>query len=212
MPAVPGRRRFAPDPRLFVGLALVIVSVLSVVGVVAAADSRTVVYAAAAPLSPGDRVDAGDLVERSVALDGATGLYLGEDELPDDGVVITESVREGELVPRSAVGSVGGLRVTSLVLESRTPVSGAVVPGSTVDIWAAPAADDQMRAGQFGPPAVLVPDAVVVRVIADDGLVATNGGVSVEVLVPRNRIARLLQAVANESAIAIVPAGLPLAG
>ena len=74
------RRRFAPDLRLIVGVVLVVGSVAAVSGIVSAADARAVVLAAAGPLSPGDRIRLGDLVERSVALDGADGLYLNADE------------------------------------------------------------------------------------------------------------------------------------
>ena len=55
----------------------------AVVGIVAAADTRTLVYAAAGAFAPGDRIDAGDLVERSVALDGSDPLYLAPGDLPD---------------------------------------------------------------------------------------------------------------------------------
>lgn len=205
------RRRFALDPRLLLGLALVVGSVVAVVGIVAAADTRTVVYAAAGALSPGDRIDVGDLIERSVALDGSETFYLAPGDVPDSGLVVTRSVRDGELLPMSAVGSLAGLRATSLVIESSSPLSAAVVPGSGVDVWAAPAIEQTGQAAPFGPPSVLVPGAIVVRVLQDDGLVA-SGGVAVEVLVPRSRVARLLHAIANADALAIVPAGLPLEG
>lgn len=205
------RRRFAVDPRLLIGLLLVVGSVVGVVGIVSAADSRTLVYAAAGPLAPGDRIDAGDLVERSVALDGTDPLYLAPHDLPDGGLVITQSVRDGELVPLSAVGSVAGLRTTAVVIESTGPLSSAVVPGSGVDVWAAPAVDQSEQAAPFGPPSVLVAGAIVVRVLEDDGLVA-SGGVAVEVLVPRSRVARLLHSIANADALAIVPSGLPWEG
>jgi len=205
------RRRFTLDPRLLLGLLLVAASVVAVVGIVSAADRRILVYAAAGPLAPGDRIDAGDLVERSVALDGSDPLYLRPDDLPDGGLVITQSVRGGELVPTSAVGSVAGLRSTSVVIESTGPLSSAVVPGSGVDVWAAPANEETGQADAFGPPSVLVSGAIVVRVLEDDGLVA-SGGVAVELLVPRSRVARLLHAIANADALAIVPSGLPWEG
>jgi hypothetical protein len=205
------RRRFTVDPRLLLGLLLVAGSVVAVVGIVSAADRRTVLYAAAGALAPGDRIDAGDLVERSVALDGSELLYLAPDDLPDDGLVITQSVRDGELVPASAVGSPAGLRTTAVVIESTGPLSSAVVPGSAVDVWAAPVNEQTGQAEPFGPPAVLVPGAIVVRVLDDEGLV-NPAGVAVEVLVPRSRVARVLHAIANADALAIVPSGLPWEG
>ena len=212
MPESPARRRrFVVDPRLLIGLLLVIGSVAGVVGIVSAADTRTTVYAAGGALAPGDRIDAGDLVERSVALDGSDALYLEPDDLPDGGLVVTQSVRGGELVPSSAVGSLAGLRTTAIVIESTGPLSAAVVPGNGVDVWAAPAVEQTGQAAPFGPPSVLVPGAIVVRVLEEDGL-GTSGGVAVEVLIPRSRVARVLHAIANSDALAIVPSGLPWEG
>lgn len=206
-PHRPPRRRFSLDPRLLVGMALVVASVVSVVLLVGAADARTVVYAAESALSPGDRVSATDLLERSVALDGAETRYLTAADVPDDGFVVTQAVAAGELVPLSAAGSVDGLRATALVLDLTMRVSSAVHPGALVDIWASAAGEQ----GSFGPPVVLAPDAIVVRVLEDTGIVADSSAqVSVEVLVPRSRVARLLLAIANRDALAIVPAGLPL--
>ena len=212
MPATAARRRrFVPDLRLVIGVVLVVGSVAAVTGIVSAADARAVVLAAAGPLSPGDRIRVGDLVERDVALDGAGDLYLTVATVPADGLVVVQSVRAGELVPVSAVGSAAGLLATAIVLESASPVSAAVAPGAPVDVWASAAMEQLTGPARFGPPVVLVPDAIVVRVLDDDdGLVAGSGAVGVEVLVPRARVARLLQSIANEDALAIVPAGLPL--
>ncbi|QEO08576.1 hypothetical protein [Protaetiibacter larvae] len=203
------RGRAVVDPRLLIGLALVIASVVGVVGLLSAVDTRTRVYAAAAALSPGDRIDRGDLVERAVALDGAESLYLGVDELPEDGLVVVRAVRDGELLPRTALGDDAGLRSTSLVLELASPVAAAVHPGAAVDVWST-ALDIETRA--YGAPAVLVADAVVVRVLEDDSLVGASSGGAVEVLVPRSRLARILQAQAAGDALAVVAAGLPWGG
>lgn len=213
MPDAPtaSRRRPVVDVRLIIGLALVIGSVVGVLAIVSAGDRRTTVYAAASSLSPGDRVDAGDFIVRQVSLDSAEHLYIAPGDVPEGGLVVGVAVRAGELVPSAAVASVDGERSTSLVLQLSGRVSAAVVPGAIVDVWAAPqAAGDVASLGAFGPPVVLTADAIVVRVVEEDALVAASDGDAVEVLVPRNRIARLLQAIANDDALAIVPAGIPL--
>jgi len=203
------RRRVAVDIRFILGLLLVAASVVAVTFLVGAADARIGVYAAASGLSPGDRVDAGDLVERSVALDGSDDLYLRVGDLPDGGFVVTQPVAAGQLVPVSAAGSVDSLRATSLVLRLAGPVSSVVEPGSLVDVWGVAL----LGHGETGTPVVLVSQATVVRVLADESLIAGSSGSasSVEVLVPRTRVARLLQAIASGDALAVVPAGLPLA-
>lgn len=208
-PAPRPRRRFAVDVRLVIGLLLVAASVVAVVTLVGAADARIRVYAAVEPLAPGDRVDADDLVERSVALDGSDDLYLRVDDLPEDGFVVAQPVAAGHLVPVSAAGSTDGVRATSLVLQLAGPVSSVIEPGSLVDVWGVALLDQ----GQTGTPVVLASEATVVRVLAEESLISGTAGASstIEVLVPRNRVARLLQAIASDDALAVVPAGLPLA-
>lgn len=204
-----GRGRAAFDPRLLIGLVLVAASVVGVVGLLTAVDHRTRVYAAATPLNPGDRIGREDLVERTVALDGAETLYLKADELPEGGLIVVRTVRDGELLPRTAVGDAASARSTSLVLELASTVSGSVQPGASVDVWST-SLDADTR--EFGAPTVLVPDAVVVRVIEDDALVSSSSGGAVEVLVPRSRVARILQAQAAGDVLAVVAAGLPWSG
>jgi hypothetical protein len=236
--AAPPRRfsktaRNAPDMRLVLGVLLVVGSVAGVYGIVAAADRRVTVYAAASALTPGERIDAGDLVRRSVALDGSDRLYLAAGDIPSGGLVVTRPIAKGELLPTSSVGSTSGMRSTSLVLALAVRVSGAVVPGASIDIWAVPDPDavgaatvtssegssnggsesgaDLAVAGGSAP-TVIVSGATVVKVLDDPGGFSVAGsGSSVEVLVPRTRVARLLEAIAGKAALAVVPAGIPLA-
>ena len=130
VPRPGARRRLWFDPRFAIGLLLIVASVAGVVAIVGAADSTVLVYAAREPLAPGDRIDSGDLVGTSVRLDGAERLYLVPDDLPDDGLVVTKAVAEGELVPASAVGAAAGERQTSIVLSRKIDRRGAVgLPG-----------------------------------------------------------------------------------
>jgi hypothetical protein len=210
----PRTRRAPIDPRLLVGIGLVIASVAGVIAIVGATDRRIAVYAAAGTLAPGDPVRAGDLLIRQVALDDAGELYLTADAVRDAQLVATAVVRRGELIPRSSVATHEGSDSTSIVLDLAGEVSESVVAGARVDVWSSQslAADADVGAlGGFGPPVVLCPDAVVVRVVQSDGIVSAGDGRAVEVLLPRFRIARLLQAVANGDALAVVPAGIPLA-
>lgn len=202
------RPNFALDPRLAIGLVLVAASVAGVVAIVSAADTSVQVYAARSALAPGDRVTAADLQARSVRLDVATALYLVPGDIPATGVVVTRAVAGGELVPASAVGSVDGLSLTSVVVSIGGPLAASVRPGSIVDLWAA----EKIANGHFGPPTVIVAGATVVRLMKSDSIVAADQATSIEVLVPRSKIARVLQALANDDSISIVPATIPVKG
>jgi hypothetical protein len=199
------RRPFAFDPRLAIGLLLVVASVAGVVAIVSAADKSVQVYSARSPLAPGDRIMPDDLEARSVRLDAAGTLYLAPGDVPDTGFVVTKSVAQGELVPASAVGSVDGLRLTSVVLTMGSQLAASVQPGSVVDVWAA----EEVESGHFGPPAVIVAGATVVRLVESDSIVAADQATAIEVLVPKSKIARVLEALANDDAISVVPATIP---
>jgi hypothetical protein len=202
---VKGRKPFAFDPRLAIGLALVVASVAGVVAIVSSADETVRVYAAAAPLAPGDRIETRDLVTSDVRLDKADSLYLLPGGVPSGGVVITRAIARGELIPLSAIGSVEGLTFTSLVLTVDDALAVSIDSGSTVDVWAA----REGANGTYLAPAVVVSAATVVRLVESRSIVAGGKTVGVEVLVPKDRVARMLEALANDDAISIVPSTLP---
>lgn len=202
----PQRKRFWFDPRLAIGFVLIAASVAGVLGIVSSADASVSVLTARDALAPGDRIDENDLIATSVRLSGAGELYLVPGDVPDEGLVVTKAVAEGELVPTSAVGSKAGTRFASVVVTINGQLPASVQTGATVDLWAA----RKGEVNSFGAPAVIVSGATVVRVIEDEGLVASGEATTLEILVPRARIARVLEAVANSDALSVVPVALPI--
>jgi hypothetical protein len=196
------------DPRLGIGIVLVVASVVGVGWVVASADSGTLVYATKAALTAGERITPSDLVEREVRLGESVGRYLELGDLPKEGVIATRAIGPGELVARSSIGDSAGTRVASVVVSPTGDLAKSVIAGAVVELWTA----EQVENGVFGAPTVLVSSATVVRLIEADGIIAGGGGSAVELLIPRSRTARVLEAIANEDAISLVPSSLPLAG
>ena len=199
--ATPRRTRFRFDPRFAIGLVLVAASVAGVSGIVANADRTTAVYTARVALAVGDRIDASDLVATQVRLGVADTLYVTPGRVPADGLVVTRTIAAGELVPASAVGTRSGESVTNIVVELQGKLAAAIGPGSVVDVWSS----RQTDRGLFGPPAVLVGEAAIVRLVEPAGFMAADGGISVELLVPKAKVAAVLESVANGDAIAVVP-------
>ncbi len=194
------------DPRLAIGIGLVVASVAGVVAVVTAADSSVLVYTASTSLTPGDRIYPRDLLETSVVLGQADERYLSRGDVPAEGVLVTRTVSAGELVPASAVGSASSIRVASIVVRVSGELSRSIAPGAVTDVWSAALADDR----QFGPPSVLVGSVTVVRIVESTGLVRDNKGQVVELLVPRDKLARVLEAVAHGDTITLVPVSIPV--
>ncbi|MGL4339140.1 MAG: hypothetical protein ACRCSP_01770 [Rhodoglobus sp.] len=199
------RRTVAFDPRLLIGLLMVIGSVVGVVGIVSAADKTVQVYVASTPLAPGDRIKQSDLPTRSLRLGDTQSLYLLPGDIPREGFVITRSVLEGELIPASAVGSTRGLGLSSIVFEVDGELAESIGPGSTVDIWSAPETDG----GQSETPSVIASDVTVVRLVEATTLVAGAQTTTVELLVPQGQVPEVLTAVSHSDVISIVPTTVP---
>lgn len=196
------------DPRLTIGIVLVLGSVLSMLFFVKSEDATVPVLAARSTLSPGDLVGIDDLVERRVTLGLAAGKYLERSALPAAGLIVSRAIAQGELVPVSAVGRVRGVHFASVVVLISGELARSIVSGVVVDVWSAPRGDER----DFDMPQVLVPAATVVRMTAPQGMVTGAASTSVELLVSREYTAEILEAVANSSAISLVPVGIPVKG
>lgn len=204
-------RSFWFDPRFAIGLALVVLSVIGVVGLVSSANASVDVLAARTALTPGQHVTAGDLVPTSVRAGSIQKLYLQQRDVPGVGIVVTRAIAAGELVPTSAVGSGAGAGLTSVVVSVNGVLATSIDSGARVDLWSAAQVDTATSgAGSFAAPTVLVSSAIVVRIIDQKALVTTGTGSSVELLVPKSSTASVLDAIANGGALSVVPVDLPL--
>lgn len=132
--ASPGWR----DPRLWIGVALVAVSVIAGARLVGSADDSVTVWAVASDLGPGDTVTADDLTARRVRFVDQGDLdryFLADEELPAD-LRLQRGVGGGELLPRSAVATSGASDAMELpVAVEATRVPPGVQSGWVVDVY-----------------------------------------------------------------------------
>jgi hypothetical protein len=138
-PSAPNARRLRParwtEPRLLVGVALVVASVAGVGAVVAAADNTVPVWVARAPLAPGIAVTPSDVELQSVGLP-TLDHYLGAADSPV-GLVVLRPVATGELLPAASVAAPGSAPSRRLVT---VPVERHHLPvdlgrGERVDVY-----------------------------------------------------------------------------
>lgn len=195
----PVRRAPWGDVRFFLGILLIIASVAGVWFVVAAARQTAPVYAATRTIVPGEAVTAGDLRVVEVALGQLGDAYVSPETLAD-GLVATRTIVEGELVPGAAVGPAEHVRTTNVVVRSAVDVPASIGAGSVVEVWSSPLVEH----GVYDVPRILVADAVVVAVTRDDSMIG-GGSAALELVIPRAEVASTLAAMADESALSIVP-------
>lgn len=124
------------DPRLWIGVAIVAVSVVAGARLLAAADDTVTVWAAADDLARGAAVSAGDLETRQVRFAEAADLdhyYQADDSLPADARLL-RGVGRGELLPRAAVGTATDADVLELPIAVDL-VPDSVGSGSVVNVY-----------------------------------------------------------------------------
>jgi hypothetical protein len=189
------------DPRLLIGLVLIAGSTAGVWVLVTGLDDARQVYVARDTLTPGTRVGEADLDVESVRLGASAGHYLAPGDLAGGELVVTRTVRPGELLPAAAVDERDSTGLATVVVPSRGALPTELAAGSLVDVWTAA----ERERGVFDPPVVLVAGAEVSAVIESEGMVASES-TAVELLIPREKVAAMLQALAAGDAIDLVPA------
>ncbi|ANJ27641.1 hypothetical protein [Agromyces aureus] len=201
MPRRTERGSIRIDPRLIIGVVLIVGSTAGVYTLVSGLDDATEVYTATETFTPGALIREADLIVERVRFGSTEVRYLEPDALPDGGLLVTSTIRSGELVPLASVDDVDRAGLATVVVPSRGALPEGVDRGTVVDVWSA----RQLGRGESEPPTVLVPEAEVAAIIDSGGMVDGDQR-SVELLVPRDRVAALLQALAAEDAIDLVPA------
>ncbi|MDQ4490995.1 hypothetical protein RBS60_12400 [Sinomonas sp. ASV486] len=212
MPAAenaPGTRLTKPswkDPRLLVGLLLVLASIAGVVALVDAADKTVGAYAAKEDIAVGQTIDASRLVRVDVRLGDAEGRYLAPDALPE-GKVALQRVAKGDLVPASSLGEPRAVdrKPVSISIAQSLPAEATV--GTRVDVWVAL---PDGRNG-FAEPKLLVPGAEIAHIEASSTTLGGSRETHVLVLVEDAKLAQVLGAQANSAKVSLVwnPTGGP---
>ena len=157
------------DPRLWIGVAIVAVSVVAGGRSLGAADDSVTVWAAARDVAPGDTLREDDLVSTSVRFGDATDLdryLLTADPLPDD-LRLTRGLGAGELVPAAALGS--GEEADTVIVSLAFPhelIPTNIGAGSMIELLVIPdrGADDGADDGrsETREPTTVLSDVVVI--------------------------------------------------
>lgn len=195
------------DPRLVVGILLVLVSVALGARVFTTADRTTAVWAAARDLDAGAVLTPGDVVQKRVRLLDTASRYVAADQSPV-GYALTRAVGAGELLPTAAIQAPGKARdhrlVTVAVDRDRLPPG--LGNGARVDVYVTP----KNSGGESDSPAVLVVPAANVATAPQAGgqLGAASAQVPVVLSVPPDLVGTLVDSSRHGDVdLVTVPAG-----
>ncbi|BCW46168.1 SAF domain-containing protein [Arthrobacter sp. StoSoilB5] len=188
------------DPRLLVGVLLVLVSIAGVISVVSTADRTTQVYAAREGISVGQTVKPGDLTVVQVRLDDVESGYVTVEGGIAEGKVALQRIEKDQLVPQKSLGQADALNRKPVAIPMDESLPAQAVPGTKVDVWVAmPGAQTA-----FDEPQLLLPGAEIAEVLAGSGALGASKTPVVLVLVTDKQMPKLLGAKANAAKVSVV--------
>lgn len=197
------RRPRWKDPRLIIGIVLVVASVLMGALLVSRLSATTPVLVARGTIVPGEEIDPDQLTTVELRLGEQEAMYVGSVDAVPEGAVATRTIQAGELLPVSALGQGADVPLRPVVIPVDATVAESVVPGAEVELWHTRPSDVQDASGQGAE--LLVSDAVVRRV--DEGSSLGMRSMAVEVLVPKDQVGPLLEVLARGERLDVI--GVP---
>jgi len=209
LPSPQARRLTRPrwtEPRLLLGVVLVLVAVALGARVFAGAESYQRVWMTTRALDAGEPLTQADVTPVRVRLFAAVSAYLDANRPVPVGYLLTRTVGTHELLPFAALRPAAGDPTSRLVAVPVTPghLPGGLASGDRVDVWVTPHA---ATGGPAGAPRLVVAD---VSVVDRDGGGQTLGVsetlTDVVVSVPAFQVAALIAAIQTGSVdLVVVP-------
>jgi hypothetical protein len=188
------------DPRLLVGVLLVLASVVGVISLVGSADQTTEVYAARDSIAVGEKLTADNLVRAKVRLGETEQLYVTVEEGLPDGLVAVQRIGKNQLVPKESLATVDALDRKPVAVTIDEALPPQAVAGTRVDVWVAL---PDARNG-FSEPKLLLPGAEIAQVTAGSTALGSSRNTVLMVLVADSQMPAILGAQANQAKISVV--------
>ncbi|WP_028279448.1 hypothetical protein [Arthrobacter sp. H5] len=200
-PTAPRLRRPSwRDPRLLIGLLLVLASVAGIIALVESIDRTTDVYAAREDLPVGSEITAEDFMIVPVRLGDLQDTYQPAREGIPENAVVLRLINGGELVPSNAIGGADLLGRKPVGLNVTDPLPQETSAGDRVDVWISPKGEGT----SFLEPQLLLEAAEISEYSPDEGTLGGSLSTRVYVLVDDEKLPGLLEAISNEARIAVV--------
>jgi hypothetical protein len=188
------------DPKLLVGILLVLASVVGVISLVGAADQTAEAYTAREAIAVGEKVTADKLNRVKVRLGDAEQHYLTPATGVAEGLVAAQRIGKDQLVPRGSLGQPDGQGRKPVAVTVEEALPAQAVAGSRVDVWVA-LPDDR---NGFSQPSLLLPGAEIAQVTPGSTALGSARSTVVMVLVEDGQMPDLLGAQANKAKISVV--------
>ena len=191
-PQLTNRRNIA------VGLILVILSGLGVWLTIQVNNHTEEFLITEQSLASGAEVGAGGFRAVRMNLGASANLYLKPGDA-DKAAYLLVGINAGELVPKSFLSTSALDSRTPVVITSKMPLPAKVKIGDLVDIWVSKVTANN----QFAAPVQIVIDAEIADIVDASGIM-NDQAQQVQVLVPDESVAAIVDAIASKNVLSLV--------
>ncbi|MDO5619588.1 hypothetical protein [Kocuria sp.] len=190
------------EPRLLIGVGLVVVAVAGTTATMAWSSTTEEYVVAARDLDVGTRISAADFRTVDVRLEGAEENYLrAGSDLSEDAVIVSR-VPGGQLVPTRSVGEGADLDRRPMGIPLATALPGGTGAGDSVDVWVS---HRESSGRGWSEPQQILEGAELASVDQATGTLGAGQQMTAQVLVDQDDVADVVDALATESRITLVP-------
>ncbi|MDQ1595177.1 MAG: hypothetical protein QOH40_1733 [Arthrobacter pascens] len=195
------------DPRLLVGVLLILASVVGVISLLGSADKTTEVFVAREAIAVGEKLTPDNVSRVKVRLGEVESHYITAESGMPDGLVAVQRIGKDQLLPRESLGAVDLLDRKPVAVTVQEALPEQAVAGTRVDVWVSM---PDARNG-FAQPKLLLPGAEIAQVSPGSTALGSSKSTVLMVLVGDEHMPSLLGAQANDAKISVVwnPGGAP---
>lgn len=183
---------------LAIGSILIIASAIGVWWTIQANNHTDEFLVSVAPASSGSSVTESSFRAVKMNLGSSGKLYLKPGDLPKSAYLLV-TVDAGQLVPKSSLANSIIDAREPVVITSKMPLPAKVKVGDFVDVWVSKSTANN----KFQPPTKIVLDAEIVDIVQSSGIMSDQAQ-QIQVLVPTDSVASILDAIASKDALSLV--------
>jgi hypothetical protein len=188
------------DPRLLVGVLLILASVVGVISLLGSADKTTEVFTAREAIGVGEKLTPDNVSRVKVRLGDVESRYITAESGMPEGVVAVQRIGKDQLLPRESLGNVDVLDRKPVAVTVQEALPDQAVAGTRVDVWVSM---PDARNG-FAQPKLLLPGAEIAQVSPGSTALGSSKSTVLMVLVGDEHMPSLLGAQANDAKISVV--------
>lgn len=154
-------------------------------------------WAVAEPAEIGENLEELKLMRVTADFKSTQVSYLATDRLPTG--YLSEPLQAGQLIPLQSISTTAVGSYSAVVVPVKSSLSVKTVAGTTVQVWVA-----SRFGSDFAPATLLIDKAVMIGRVGSESVFKSEN-LEVELQIPSEAVMAMLDAVATDSAIYLVP-------